>query len=58
MSFFMKTEKENKLFLYIEIIRKQGKLTTAVYRKITFSCVYSNLETFLPSVYKFLNRNL
>ena len=36
MSFSMETEKENKLsFLEIEIIREQGKFTTAVYRKYT-----------------------
>ena len=36
MSFSMETEKENKLsFLEIEIIREQGKFTTAVYRNYT-----------------------
>ena len=29
------------------------KFTTTVYRKPTFSGVYSNCESFLPSVYKF-----
>ena len=54
MSFSMETEKENKLsFLDVEVIRKQGKFTTTIYRKPTFSGVYSNFETFLPSVYKF-----
>ena len=54
MSFSMKTEKENKLsFLDVEIIREQGKFRTTVYRKPTFSGVYSNFESFLPSVYKF-----
>ena len=49
-----KTEKENKLsFLDDEIIRKQGKFTTRIYRKPTFSAVYRNLEIFLPWVYKF-----
>ena len=50
----MKTEKENKLsFLDVEIIREQGKFTTTIYRKPTFSGVYSNFESFLPLVYKF-----
>ena len=54
MSFSMETEKENKLsILDIKIIREQDKFTTAVYRKPTFSGVYSNFESFLPSVYKF-----
>ena len=54
MSFSMETEKENKLsFFDAEIIREQGKFTTVVYRKPTFSGVYSNFERFLPSVYKF-----
>ena len=47
----METEKENKLsFFDVEIIRKQEKFTTTIYRKPTFSGVYSNFESFLPSV--------
>ena len=43
MSFSMETEKENKLsFLDVEIISKQGKFTTTVYRKPTFNDVCSN----------------
>ena len=54
MSFSMETEKENKLsFLDVEIIREQGKFTTTIYRKPTFSGVCSNFKSFLPSVYKF-----
>ena len=54
MSFSMETEKENKLFfLDVKIIREQGKFSTTIYRKPTFSGVYSNFESFLPSVYKF-----
>ena len=41
----MKTEKGNKLsFLDIEIICEQGKFTTTIYRKSTFSGVYSNFR--------------
>ena len=55
----MKTGKENKLsflenklsFLDIKIIRKQGKFTTAVYRKHTFTSGRSNFESFLYSSY-------
>ena len=51
MSFSVETEKENKLsFLDDEIIHKPGKLTNTIYRKPTFSGVYSNFESFLPSV--------
>ena len=54
MSFSMETEKKNKLsFLDVEIIREQDKFTTTIYRKPTFSGVYSSFERFLPSVYKF-----
>ena len=50
MSFSMETEKENKLsVLDVKIMHEQGKFTTAVYRKPTFSGVYSNFESFLPS---------
>ena len=48
------TEKENKLsFLDVAVIREQGKFTTTVYQKPTFSGVYSNFKIFLPSVCKF-----
>ena len=54
MSFSMETERHNKLsFVDVEIIRKEVKFTTIIFRKPTFSCVYSNFERFLPSVYKF-----
>ena len=54
MSFSIETGKENKLtFLDVEVIHKQGKFATTVHRKPTFSGVYSNFESFLPSVYKF-----
>ena len=54
MSFSMETERQNKFsFPDIEVFCKQGKFTTTIYRKPTFSGVYSNLQSFLPSVYKF-----
>ena len=53
MSFSMETERQNKIsFLDNEVIREQGKFSTTIYRKPTFSGVYSNFESFLPSVYK------
>ena len=49
MPFSMETEKENKSsFLDIGIIDEQGKFSTTVYGKLTFSGVYRNFETVLP----------
>ena len=48
-----KRKREKLSFLDVEVIRKQGKFTTTIYRKPTFSVVYSNFESFLPSDYKF-----
>ena len=54
MSFLIKTKRQKKFsFLDIEIIRKQGKYSATIYRKPTFSGVYSKFESFLPSVCKF-----
>ena len=49
----METERHKFSFLDIEVICEQGKFSTTIYRKPTFSDVYSNFESFLPSVYKF-----
>ena len=47
MSFFLESEKENKLsFLDFELIWKQGKSTATFYRNSTFSGAYSNFESF------------
>ena len=54
MLFSMETEKENKLsFLVVEVIPEKDKFATTVYRKPTFSSVYSNFESFFNSIYKF-----
>ena len=43
----MEKENENKLWILdFEIICKQSKFTTAIYRKPIFSGVYSNFESF------------
>ena len=53
MSLSMETERRNRFsFLDIEVIREQGKFSTTIYCKPTFSGVYSNFESFLPSVYE------
>ena len=36
-------------FLDVNIIREQGKFTTSVYRKPTFSGIYTHFDSFLPS---------
>ena len=54
MSFSFEQEKNEKLsFLDIEVSREKGKFLTTVYRKPTFSGVYINFESFLPTIYKF-----
>ena len=40
-------------FLDIEINRGDKIFTTSVYRKPTFSGVYTHFDSFLPSTYKF-----
>ena len=39
--------------LDIKVSREKGKFVTTVYRKPTFSGVYSHFEGFLSTVYKF-----
>ena len=54
MSSSFEREKNGKLsFLDIEVSREKGKFVTTVYRKPTFSGVYTHFESFLPTIYKF-----
>ena len=54
MSFSFEQEKNGKLsFLDIEVSREKRKFVTTVYRKPTFSGVYTHFESFLPTIYKF-----
>ena len=39
-------------FLDVKICRENNKLTTSVYRKPTFSGVFTNFKSFIPTVYK------
>ena len=41
-------------FLVVQIIREDQTFTNSVYRKPTFSRVYTHFDSFLPSIYKFL----
>ena len=53
MSFTIETEQENKIsFLDVNVIREQGEFITSVYRKPTFSGVYTQFDSFLPDTYK------
>ena len=46
-------ERDDKIsFLDVNITREKGKLVTSIYRKDTFSGVYSNYNSFLPREYK------
>ena len=54
MSFSFEQEKNGMFsFLDVEVSREKGKFVTTIYRKPTFSGVYTHFESFLPTVYKF-----
>ena len=54
MFFSFEQEKNGKLsFLDIEVSREKKQFITTVYRKPTFSGVYTYFESFLPTIYKF-----
>ena len=53
MSFTYEVENDNKLpFLDVLVTRENGMFTTNIYRKPTFSGLYSNFHSFLPEKYK------
>ena len=52
-SFTIENEKQNRMScLDVQIIRDDKTFTTSVYRRSTFSGVYKDFESFLPSTYK------
>ena len=54
IKFTSEKESNNKLsFLDIEISRDKNQLITSVYRKPTFSGVFSYFDSFIPRGYKF-----
>ena len=54
VSLTIEREKQNRMsFLDIAIIREDKTLTNSVYRKPTFSGVYTQFDSFLPCIYKF-----
>ena len=56
MSFIIENEKQNRIsFLDVQIICENKTFTTSIYRKPTLSGVYTHIDSFLPSTYKFGN---
>ena len=56
MNFTFENESENYMpFLDVKVIRSDGTFITSMYRKQTFSGVYTNFSSFIPELYK---RNL
>ena len=54
MSFSFEQEKNGKLSFHdVEVSREKRKFVTTLYRKPTFSGVYTHFESFLPTAYKF-----
>ena len=54
MLFSHEVERDGKLsFLDVNVFREEGQFVTNVYRKPTFSGVYTHFESFLPATYKF-----
>ena len=53
MKFSFEEEQNGKLpFLDIEVSRERNKFVATVYRKPTFSGVYTHFSSFLPTTYK------
>ena len=53
MKFAFKVEQNDKLcFLDIKISRDGNKFETSLYRKPTFSGIYTNFNCFIPMTYK------
>ena len=53
MSFTIKTEQSSKIpFLDVNVIRELGRFVTSVYRKPTFTGVYTHFDSFQPDTYR------
>ena len=53
INFSLEKETEGRLsFLDVNIFREKGKFVTSVYRRKTFSGVYTNFDGFIPETYK------
>ena len=53
IKFTLEIEKNGSLsFLDVKISRQNNKFVTSVYRKPTFTGVFTNFESFIPDIYK------
>ena len=53
MKFSLEVENGNQLpFLDVKVCRKEGRFVTSLYRKRTFSGVYLNYKSFVPTEFK------
>ncbi len=53
ISFTSELEKDGKLpFLDVDITRSNGKFSTSIYRKPTFTGIFTNFHSFIPLAYK------
>ena len=53
MKFSLKVENDNQLpLLDVNVSRKEGKFVTSIYRKRTYSGVYLNYKSFVPTDFK------
>ena len=53
INFSLEKENEDRLsFLDVNVFREKGKFVTNVYRKKTFSGVYTSFGSFIPETYK------
>ena len=54
LTFSKETETDGYLsFLDVKIFREDGSFVTTVYRKPTFSGIYTNFTSFMPKTYKY-----
>ena len=54
MKFTFEKDKNNCFnFLDVKVIREDNVFTTSVYRKLSFSDVYTHFDSFMPLNYKF-----
>ena len=46
-------ENDSASFLDLTITRENNKFVTSVYRKLTFSGIFTNFESFIPAIHKY-----
>ncbi len=54
IEFTSEVEQDDKMpFLDVDILKSNGKFNTSIYRKPTFSGVYANSDSFIPTSFKY-----